>query len=297
MTYHRKTEAPLGDRRYAVNRPREVDIKVNSAAPITSAELLAEIEPYLARSGFNRAEFGRMVFGYPGALSDLTRPKRKHPLPETIEKARRFMADNPDLKSTANRQSAVTGIELADEIDAFIAEHGLSRQRVSHHVLGYGSAIAGLRKRSLPRPETVKAVRDFLADPGPLHDLVPMPFSARVRRAAPCSFANDSVRFQRGAQLALRTNRLAAEAFLDSGKSAEDAKSVSLRIEARKVEERRRQEALRVNPIEHAKTLLRRRYPMVVNAEVVGGPKGKFVVGNRTVDEKELLAMAGRLAA
>lgn len=151
--------------------------------------------------------------------------------------------------------------------------------------------------RKAPGAASSGAAKSGSASPPPTPPNVDIKVNSNARRVAPCPSANDGASFQRKAQLALRTNRKAAEAFLDGGKTAEQAPSVSLKIEARKVEAARREQGRLLDPVEHAKTLLRRRYPMVVNAEIVGGPKGKFVVGNRTVDEKELLAMAGRLAA
>lgn len=47
------------------------------------------------------------------------------------------------------------------------------------------------------------------------------------------------------------------------------------------------------DPLEQAKTRLRRRGFTVFAAEVTGGPKGKFYVGGRLLTEAELMAKAG----
>lgn len=104
----------------------------------------------------------------------------------------------------------------------------------------------------------------------------------------------------RGNAARLRAGRERAEAFLDSGRTAQDAGSVTLRIEVRKLEVWRAEEARRNDPLEQAKTLIRRKTRHAVfGAEVSMGEagKGRFFIGNKLVSEAELFAMAKRLAA
>ena len=292
MTYRQKTEAPFGDRRYAVNRQSGVDIKVNSAAPLTSLDLMAEVDAYLDKSGMGRVEFSRRVFGYACALSDMSGRKRQIPKPETVEKVRSFIAENADLRVDRKNNGQISGSDLADELEAFIAEHGLLRTRVSQAAFGCSSGIASLRRFKFPKPKTIERARSFLANPGPLDALRPSARKSPNRRKA------DSAVARRTREI-FSASRAQAMKRIEKGLPIGDVKDVPVRVRVAQMqlESELKEKARLACPIEQAKTLLRRRYPMVVTAEIVGGPKGKFVVGNRTVDEKELLAMAERLAA
>jgi hypothetical protein len=82
------------------------------------------------------------------------------------------------------------------------------------------------------------------------------------------------------------------------GRSGRDT-NVHVRIAQAQLE-RQQEDKRRLNdPVEQAKTILRRRYPNVISAETREGSSGKgfYFVGNLRVDEAEFLAMAARLAA
>ncbi len=92
--------------------------------------------------------------------------------------------------------------------------------------------------------------------------------------------------FQREALIAARRRQKAyAHRLIGKGKAAEVT-----RWEAEKAAA----DAARLaDPLEQAKTRLRRRGFTVFAAEVTGGPKGKFYVGGRLMTEAELMAKAG----
>lgn len=264
--------------------PPIVDIKVNA---VTGADLLAEIEPYLARTGLNRTDFSLRVFGYPGALSDLSGRRRQIPKPSTIEKVRRFIADNPDLRVEHKPKGEITGDQLADELDAFIAKHGLARTRVAKAALKHSSGIASLRRFKFPAARTIERVRSFLADPGPLEELKPGKRQPQSRRNPDA----ETIRRQRAINSASRAQAMKR---IEDGLPVGDVKDVPVRVRCAqiKLEQELKDQARLACPVEQAKTVLRRRHAPVVSAETVGGPKGKFVVGRKTVSKSELLEMA-----
>lgn len=77
----------------------------------------------------------------------------------------------------------------------------------------------------------------------------------------------------------------------DARRAAGDG--VTARIAQREIDKRAAEAARLADPLEQAKTRLRRRGFAVFAAEVTGGPKGKFYVGGRLLTEAELLAKAG----
>ena len=77
----------------------------------------------------------------------------------------------------------------------------------------------------------------------------------------------------------------------DARRAAGDG--VTAKIAQREIEKRAADAARLADPLEQAKTRLRRRGFTVFAAEVTGGPEGKFYVGGRLMTEAELLAKAG----
>lgn len=258
---------------------------MSEAPRISGDELAAEIMEFLDRSGTSRTAFGRVVFGSPSGINDL---KGRMPKQSTIERVRLFIARNGDAQvRVCKTRSDMSGAALADEIDAFIAANGLSRQRVSEKIFGYGSAIASLRRVRLAGKAKVKAIRAFLADPGPIDDLRPGPRKVPDRDYQP---QNQAIR---------RDSKVEAMRRIEAGLPVGDVRKIPVRVRVAQIqlEEELREEARRACPIEKAKAILRRRYAPVVSAEIVDGPAGKFLVGRKIVSERELLAMARKLAA
>lgn len=68
---------------------------------------------------------------------------------------------------------------------------------------------------------------------------------------------------------------------------------VTAKVARREIDKRAADTARLADPLEQAKTRLRRRGFTVFAAEVTGGPKGKFYVGGRLMTEAELMAKAG----
>lgn len=106
---------------------------------------------------------------------------------------------------------------------------------------------------------------------------------------------------RRGFRHAAAVNRgheQAAAALVDAGVDPASQNSL-MSARMRAIIGRRESEARLSDPIEQAKTIIRRRRYSVFNAEVTLGEagKGKFFIGNKLVSEAELLAMAARMAA
>jgi len=94
--------------------------------------------------------------------------------------------------------------------------------------------------------------------------------------------------------------RLLAEAAARNAaglSSGDKSVSVHVRLAQRSLAEQDERAARESCPIEQAKTILRKRFAPVCDAEIVGGKKGMFVVGRRTLSKAEFLAEAERLAS
>lgn len=268
---HRDSEAPTKPA-----APKPVDEGEGAArhavAPsptVTGAQLVAEIEEFLERCPeISKTLFCDYVFNSKSAMWKLGR--RKAVGAEVVKRIRDTIAEPPA---------------------------SLQRQREARNKPHDHRGVTEVVLKPLYGQEA--ALVPFARSPAaPVASKVNKP--PRPRRAAPCASSNEKLQFQRQAQQAMRTNRKAAEAFLDSGKSSSDATSVSMKIEARKVEVRRAEEARLADPIEQAKIYIRRRTGKAVfGAEVTLGEKGKgkFVVGLITMSQKEMLDYASKLRA
>jgi len=109
-------------------------------------------------------------------------------------------------------------------------------------------------------------------------------------------FVPEQVRAQRQIAKGRRENSERARKRIAQGLPASGAKSASVRHAQFAIERENEIAARLADPIEQAKQALRKRYTPVLNAETMGGPKGHFIVGRKTVTREELLGMAGRAA-
>jgi hypothetical protein len=79
--------------------------------------------------------------------------------------------DDAEQAATVEADHLPTGAELADRLEALIAEHGLSRTRVGLKIYGNRDGVSVLRHAN-PRRATVARILALLADP-PIEDLKP----------------------------------------------------------------------------------------------------------------------------
>jgi hypothetical protein len=137
---------------------------------VSGAALAAELTDYAKRHGLALSRVGAHVFGNKSIIMRLRHPGRV-PQQRTIAKARAFLSAPPppglEPRPAGGARIAdcgATGAELADELEAMIAEHQLSKTAVGLHLYGHRSGVDVLR-RSNPRRSTVAKVRALLADP------------------------------------------------------------------------------------------------------------------------------------
>jgi hypothetical protein len=125
------------------------------------------------------------------------------------------------------------------------------------------------------------------------------PAPSSPARAQPMPERDRAELVNRRRSVAVDRARIArAEALIDSGKVLTGKTDPGLKIAMRAVQTRRAEEARLFDPIEQAKTTLRRRYAPVCSMAVHGGDPNLFQVGHRkNLTGEELLAMAERIAA
>lgn len=109
--------------------------------------------------------------------------------------------------------------------------------------------------------------------------------------------ADPSLANARRSAAAVRQMTEKAQERVEQGLSANSAPP-ALRFAQRKLEQAMEDQARALDPVEQAKSILRRRYKPVVSMAVYGGPKDLFVVGTkRNVSQQDLLSMAAEMAA
>lgn len=182
----------------------------------------------------------------------------------------------PPLKSKKRKSRGVSGKarKASSAKESTLAEAAQAAERISD-------------RAPLPEPALPRAV--------PAH-----PPRRDPTQPPPDYRSQPQTEFHAGLVAAKGKNRRAAEARLDAGKRPEDEPGVSMRITMRQIQRERAEVARLADPIEQAKTLIRRktRSP-VFGAEYSDppGPKGQFYVGRKLMSSAELLAYAERLAA
>jgi hypothetical protein len=161
-----------------VSRPVEPPVAEPVAPPLgtrRSGRALADaLEAYAERHGLATCRLSHHLLGGRNAIKRL---RRSTPQRATAERIEALLAGPPPAGlerraaggSRVAENGGVSGASLAAELDALIADHGLSKVRVGMHVYGNSHGVELLR-RSNPRRKTVARVRALLADP-PLDDL------------------------------------------------------------------------------------------------------------------------------
>lgn len=165
-----ETLVAAGEIEAATLRPA---VKVAEPCPetslVTGAALADELVSYAERHRLAAWRVAQHLFGGRNGISRLRRSA--HPHKATILKVRAFLAAPPP--PGFERQAAggprvadvggVSGEALAVELDALIADHGLSKGAVGRLLYGQSSGVETLRKSS-PRRATVAKVRALLAE-------------------------------------------------------------------------------------------------------------------------------------
>jgi len=189
----------------------------------------------------------------------------------TAAKARSFMTNwrPPDPGPSA--------AALADQVEALIDRHGLSRGRVAMYLFSARNGLPRFRLVKVPTGRTLARVLAFIADP-PIDD-----FKGRVRgrqvRRTPAG--DPTVGAARQAAALRRSQTAQAERILDRNPDAVSGRNSGITTAIASVRRHRAEEARRGDPIEHAKLALRKRGRVVFDASVDGGRKGRFFVSGQ----------------
>lgn len=184
---------------------------------------------------------------------------------------------------------AVTGHQLAAEIEDAACAAGVPVSAFARPLLGRHclQRLASVRQSKRPRPETVRMIRAFIANP---------PAEA-LRDRAPLGDRRFAVnRQQRAIRKSVRTQ---AECFLDgegTGKTRGGAPNPAMLAVARQIQDKRAAEARQTDPVEQAKLALQKRYAPVCSMAVHGGDPALFMVGSRrNLTRAELIELADKV--
>lgn len=197
---------------------------------------------------------------------------------------------------------AVSGSDLVDQLEAFIARHRLSKTRVSLKLFGSRAQINQVRAVT-PHQKTIDKVLAFLAAP-PDDDLKAIARTiqrpARIDRPA----AGDAVANARRGVRLRQTAKTEAQRILAADPDAKSGRNASVTSAIGAIREQQASAARAADPIEQAKLALRRRGRVVFNACVHGGRKGRFIVSGlrdeatgkqRQLTDIELIDLARRV--
>lgn len=256
------------------------------------------------------------------ALADiaLPLPPRVDPRRGRSVRLQRSLARRVRTKEKQQQREAarITGAMLAAELDALIVRiPALGKKRIGQILYNSSNGVEQIRRKVKPTTATIEKVRAFVANP-PAEAFKPEPIvKVPSRRRSPArpsvqrgiaraqheqalrDRATDQVNARR-AQAVRRAQAEKARAMLDAGSTPGAHDPVSLKMAFRSLSATREQQEREVDPVEQAKTLLRRRYTPVCSMAVYGGPADRFVVGMRkdlTLDQMLGLAAGLQRAA
>lgn len=278
----------------------------------TGADLADQLEAYMKRHDLALRRVGRHLFNGEGYVGRLRYVKR--PGDDTIARVLAFVAAPPlpELKRQEpggvrkGGNSGLTGAELAAELDAAIADQGLSKTAVGKILFCQGSGVEQLRRVAWPRNETVAKVRALIADP-PTDARLALRRPAEKQVAPPAKKLEPDpdwtppkpveppapvVRRLVPTQTAARKRDVAAaQKHIDAGTMAPPGR---LRMVQLGLEGQQREAERLADPVAAAQLTLQRRNKTVYRASVVGRSPKRFVVSgvNRDVTEAELQQLA-----
>jgi hypothetical protein len=235
----------------------------DAAPPFTGAQLAAEIDVFLARTGMAQSRFGHLALNSPNALPRM----RVQPLvrAETIARVRAFIANPP-----------------AD---------ALQQPRCRHKPKPAPRPTAAAATPPPPPQPPARVTRE----PAPRRDPTQRPPSldaAESRRAGT----------MRHIAAIARSKEKVATDLVDAGADP-TRQSTYVANQMREIIRRRAEEARQADPIEQAKLALRRRGRIVCDASVDGGRHGRFFVSGQVddsgkrkqLDAAELTALAWKI--
>jgi hypothetical protein len=189
--------------------------------------------------------------------------------------------------------SAHDGDALALELERFCQANGIAPTRFGKICCSGRGSILRILRRNQPTDYLVAQIRAGLDNP-PAELFAPR----KARRQLATSYDAEKIRRSAARRAdAVRKGAIAkAMHRIEQGLGPADVRGggVHIRIAQIAIESRLKEEARLADPVEQAKTILRRRYAPVVSAEIVNGPAGMFVVGRKTVSKSEMLEMAER---
>lgn len=233
------------------------------AVPV-DADLLGEIEAYLARTGMAHTRFGIDAAHDHHFVRDLRIGRR--PTHEMAVRVREFMAKPPPER--------VSGGQLHQELVDAAARHGVSLTTFCTPLYGrnHHESRRTLRETQCVQQGTAERVRAFIANP-------PAAALAGSKRTARAPTR------QRAAVMAKAEAHIAAGTMAPAG----NVRVVQLSIEAQRAEQARL-----ADPVAQAQLALQRQHRTVYRASVVNRSAKKFVVSGvkRDVTEQELVALA-----
>lgn len=185
----------------------------------------------------------------------------------------------------------MTGAELAAQLDEFLATRPeLSRWRIGVMLYGRRSGIDSLRRIGQPTAKMIARIQGIIDNPPPdAFKRVQQRAERKPRRARNPANALNGLK---------RSNRQRAEARISAGLPLGGGQAVRLTQIA--LQKLRSDEERLKDPLEQAKTKLRRNGRVVYSMSIYGGPADKFIVsgrGSEPVSANEIMAMARRLAA
>lgn len=292
---------------------------------VTGAELCRILRDEGTRRGMSPTAVSLAVFGATGQMSTMQRADQRAVRDGTRLKAQAWL-DNPNAPKVASRPPAAgaaeaggvrtpppastaarlpTGKELAAQLDALIAKHGLAKSRVGLAIYGTKNGVEHLRRIRRPSADKVERVQALLANP-PLDRLryqrLPRKAVTRLARPDPTQRPDTpdldaAERFRRsqaliGANVRRQQEQTAAK-LLDAGVKPGQLTGFQAH-QVREIQRRRDDEARAKDPVAQAQLTLQRKGKTVYRASVCGRSAKKFVVSgcNRDVPEQDLVALA-----
>jgi hypothetical protein len=314
----RGARAPLGDRRFRENRPSVTKLPPAREFRPTGAELFKRIIAEVERRAITRRQASVEIFGHASQLSTMQDNRSRAAAGKTLEKVEAWLASSSAEAPQVAEEPAVsllpppapepqpTGAELAAELDALIAEHGLSKTKVSVHLFKAKGGIEVIRRRRTVKPVTIDRVRSLLADP-PLGALrrerkargvLPPPALTKAehqqyhRRPR-----QNGSKFERTAATARKGATSEAKALLERDPDATHGRNGVVTGALNALKAQQAAEERQADPLEQAKLALQRKGRTVYASSVVGGPNNRFVVSGlgTEVTPAALIAEAERV--
>lgn len=258
------------------------------------------------RRGLSITAASRQIFGNASQLSMMRTGTSRPVQQKTFDRAKAWLESPPSVKAepAPRRRPArsldpgiqlppprvaakvVSGEDLANEICAAIdANPAICKTAFGLRLFNCRNGVETLRRSKTVRPATIAKVRAILADP-PLRQERPPRATPARRRQDPTKKPDtplmdladrQAVKGARRAADVQRTAERTATELVDTGVDP-STQNAMVAGKMREILRRREDEARLVDPVEVAKTVLRKRFPAVFDATVQGGLEGRFII-------------------